>query len=122
MSGTAKTMQLLDNPQENKLTKRVFAMAGSNFIKRVTKFGSLLAVVLVFCAPLASHAQVDKVTTFKDDSGWKLQVNGEDYYMKGVVWGYTPRGQNYAYNLFGQSDDFIRKVLDYEFGLMEKWA
>ena len=94
MNGTAKTMQLLDNPQENKLTKRVFAMAGSNFIKRVTKFGSLLAAVLVFCAPLASHAQVDKVTTFKDDSGWKLQVNGEDYYMKGVVWGYTPRGQN----------------------------
>ena len=89
-------------------------------MKSVTKFGSTLAVMLVFCAPLVSHAQVDKVTTFKDDSGWKLQVNGEDYYMKGVVWGYTPRGQNYTYNLFGQSDDFIRKVLDYEFGLMAK--
>jgi len=95
-------------------------MAGSNFIKRMTKFGSLLAVMLVFFAPLVSHAQVDRVTTLKNESGWKLQVNGEDYYMKGVVWGYTPRGQNYTYNLFGQSDDQIRKILDYDFGLMAK--
>ena len=95
-------------------------MAGSNIIKRVTKFGSLLAVMLVFCVPLVSHAQVDKVTTVKGEDGWKLQVNGEDYYVKGVVWGYTPRGQNYTYNLFGQSDDQIRKILDYDFGLMAK--
>jgi hypothetical protein len=84
------------------------------------KVCSILAVMLVFCAPLASHAQVDKVTTYKDANGWKLQVNGEDYFIKGVVWGYTPRGQNYTYNLFGQSDDQIRKILDYDFGLMAK--
>jgi hypothetical protein len=113
-------MQLLDNPQEIKLKKRVFAMAGSNFIKRMTRFGSLLAVMLVFCVPLAAHAQVNKVTTVKGEDGWKLQVDGEDYYVKGVVWGYTPRGQNYTYNLFGQSDDQIRKILDYDFGLMAK--
>ena len=95
-------------------------MAGSSFFNRMTKIGSALAVVLVLCVPLVSHAQVDKVTTYKDVNGWKLQVNGEDYYIKGVVWGYTPRGQNYTYNLFGQSDDQIRKILDYEFGLMAK--
>ena len=95
-------------------------MAGSNFIKRMTKFGSVLAVLLVFCAPLASHAQVDKVDVVKGADGWKLLVNGEDYYVKGVVWGYTPRGQNYTYNLFGQSDEQIRKILDYDFGLMAK--
>ena len=94
-------------------------MAGLSFLKSMTKVCSTLAVILVFCMPLVSHAQVDKVTTYKDADGWKLQVNGSDYYMKGVVWGYTPRGQNYNYNLFGQSDDFIRKVLDYEFGLMK---
>ena len=94
-------------------------MAGSSFFKSMKKVCSTLAVVLVFCVPLVSHAQVDKVTTYKDENGWKLQVNGEDYYIKGVVWGYTPRGQNYTYNLFGQSDDFIRKVLDYDFGLMK---
>ncbi len=95
-------------------------MAGLSFFKSMTKVCSTLAVILVFCMPLVSHAQVDKVTTYKDENGWKLQVNGEDYYMKGVVWGYTPRGQNYTYNLFGQSDDSIRKILDYEFGLMAK--
>ena len=63
-----------------------------------------------FRLPLAGRiAQVDKVTTYKDEHGWKLLVNGEDYYIKGVVWSYSPRGQNYSYNLFGQSDDFIRK-------------
>jgi beta-galactosidase/beta-glucuronidase len=59
------------------------------------------------------------VTTYKDDNGWKLQVNGQDHYIKGVVWGYSPKGQNYSYNLWGESDDFISKVLDYEFTLMK---
>ena len=36
------------------------------------------------------------------------------------MWGYSPRNQNYTYNLWGESDDFIRKVLDYDFGLMRK--
>ncbi|MEL7536458.1 MAG: hypothetical protein AAFX44_10515 [Pseudomonadota bacterium] len=79
----------------------------------------LLAVALFVCAPLVVQAQVDKVTAYKDENGWKLQVNGEDYYVKGMVWSYSPRGQNYSYNLFGQSDDYIRKVLDYDFGLMK---
>ncbi|MBT8100655.1 MAG: hypothetical protein KJO82_12940, partial [Gammaproteobacteria bacterium] len=82
------------------------------------KYGSTLAVLLLLCVPLVSHAQVNKVTLNKDATGWKLKVDGEDFFIKGVVWGYTPRGQNYSYNLFGQSDDYIRKVLDYEFGLM----
>ena len=67
-----------------------------------------------------SVAQASDVTTaYKDENGWKLQVNGDDYYIKGVVWGYSPRGQNYSYNLWGESDDFIRKVLDYEFSLLK---
>ena len=93
-------------------------MAGLSFFKRMMKLGSLLAVMLVLSAPLVSHAQVNKVEVVKSDDGWRLQVDGEDFYIKGVVWGYTPRGQNYTYNLFGQSDDQIRKILDYEFGLM----
>ena len=83
-------------------------MTKTSFFKRLTKFGSLLAVILVFCTPLASHAQVNKVEVVKGSDGWRLQVDGEDFYVKGVVWGYTPRGQNYTYNLFGQSDDQIR--------------
>ncbi|MEO0973907.1 MAG: hypothetical protein AAFX85_12515, partial [Pseudomonadota bacterium] len=63
----------------------------------------LLSLLLAFCAPLQlAHAQADRVETVKDSQGWKLKVNGSDYYIKGVVWGYSPRGQNYTYNLWGQ--------------------
>ncbi|MDH3510525.1 MAG: hypothetical protein OER85_06660 [Gammaproteobacteria bacterium] len=76
--------------------------------------------ILILCAALIVQAHADDiVTTYKDENGWKLQVNGEDFYVKGVVWGYSPRDENYNYNLWGKSDDFIRKVLDYEFGLMK---
>ena len=95
-------------------------MAGLSFLKSMRKVFGLGAVMLVFCAPFIGQAQAaDVVTTKKTEDGWTLQVNGEDFYVKGVVWGYSPRGANYAYNLWGESDEFIRKVLDYEFGLMK---
>ena len=61
----------------------------------------------------------DKVTTFKDSNGWKLQVNGKDFYVKGVVWGYSPKNENYSYNLWGKPEDFIKKVIDKEFSMMK---
>ena len=77
-------------------------------------------MILAFYAPFVSQAlAADVVTTYKDENGWKLQVNGSDYYIKGVVWGYTPRNENYTYNLWKEPDDFVRKVLDYEFGMMK---
>ncbi len=95
-------------------------MSSLNFLRCVSNYSRILTVSLIACASLASQAYAaDIVTTSKDDSGWKIQVNGDDYYIKGVVWGYTPRGENYTYNLWGNSDDFIRKVLDYDFGLMK---
>ncbi len=84
----------------------------------IRKFASALALFLVFSISAASPAP-DKVTTFNDEDGWKLQLNGEDYYIKGVVWGYTPKNENYSYNLWGHSEDFIRKVIDYDFAMMK---
>lgn len=95
-------------------------MAKSSFSKSMAVIGSLLAAVLIFAVPDVTHAQANKVETYKDGNGWKLKVDGEDFYVKGVVWGYSPRGQNYSYGLFNESDDFIRKVLDYDFGLMKR--
>ncbi len=90
------------------------------FFRGMNNVRRRLAVILLLSASLMAPAHAaDKVTTYKDERGWKLQVNGSDYYVKGMVWGYTPRGENYNYNLFGKSDDFIRKVLDYDFGLMK---
>ncbi|MEL7022701.1 MAG: hypothetical protein AAGL69_03075 [Pseudomonadota bacterium] len=76
--------------------------------------------VTMLLSLFATAQAADVVTTVKDDDGWRLLVNGEDYYVKGVVWGYTPRGENYTYNLWGKGDDHIRKVLDYDFGLMKE--
>ncbi len=93
-------------------------MSDLNVVNGMKKVCGLLALVMVGFAAITAQAQVDKVTTYKDEQGWKLQVNGEDFYVKGMVWGYTPRNQNYTYNLWGHSDEHIRKVLDYDFGLM----
>ena len=55
-------------------------MTGPGFFKSVKSAGALLAVLLVFCGPLAVQANAaDVVTTYKDEQGWKLKVNGELY-------------------------------------------
>ncbi len=76
-------------------------------------------LVLLFSMSTAQAAP-DKVTTYQDAKGWKLKVNGKDLYVKGYVWGYSPKNQNYSYNLWGQNDEFIKKVLEQDFGLMQK--
>ncbi|HSG98257.1 MAG TPA: hypothetical protein VLA11_09725 [Woeseiaceae bacterium] len=78
------------------------------------------ALVLCFLAAGCSRAPEEGVTTLhNDDDGWKLQVDGDDYFIKGVVWEYTPRGEGANYDLWSKPDDFIRKVLDYEFSLLQ---
>jgi len=95
-------------------------MAEINFFRCTKKVCGILIAIVALYAPLMSQAQAaDVVTTYKDENGWKLKVNGNDFYIKGVVWGYSPRNQNYTYNLWGESDEFIRNVLDYDFGLMK---
>jgi len=83
-------------------------------------FSIVFTVLLFFTMSGGLQAQTaDTVTTYKDENGWKLQVNGEDFYVKGIVWGYSPRGKNYSYNLWGESDEFIKKVLEQDFTLLK---
>ena len=91
-------------------------MSGVSFFRGVTSACAMLLVSIT----LAGQAFAgDVVQTVKTAEGWTLKVNGKDFFVKGVVWGYTPRDENYNYNLWGQPEDFIKKVLDYEFGLMQ---
>ncbi len=60
----------------------------------------------------------EAVRVVKDDSGMRLQVAGRDFLVRGVNWDYCPIGQNYAYNLWAQPDDFITAALDREMGLL----
>lgn len=64
------------------------------------------------------RAQPNEVVVFHDDQGWKLQVDGRDFMVFGMNWGYIPIGQNYSYSLWDQSDAFIMQVLDNEMALM----
>ena len=93
--------------------------------KRLTKlkkvFLSFSLVMLVMPVMFAAgNNGKDIVRAVSDKNGWKLNVNGKDYFVKGVVWEYTPVGENYAYNLFAQGDTIIRKVIDHDFSLMKK--
>lgn len=92
-------------------------MTGFDLAKKA--FPLIRIVALMLCV-LAVSSLSAKVQAVQDDGGWKLKVNGEDYFVKGIVWGYTPTGENYAYNLWANSDAQIRKVLDYECGLWKK--
>ena len=51
-------------------------MAKSSFSNSLAVIGSLLAAVLILATPDVSHAQANKVETYKDEQGWKLKVDG----------------------------------------------
>ena len=51
-------------------------MAGSSFLRTIRQAGGMLVVALALAVPLAAQAQADRVTTVKDERGWRLQVNG----------------------------------------------
>jgi beta-galactosidase len=61
---------------------------------------------------------VSTVRVHRDERGFKLQVDGRDFPIHGMNWGYTPIGENYRYSLWNQTDDFIRAVLAREMTLL----
>jgi len=90
-----------------------------NFAVQTRRIFIITAAILFFVFTATYALTPDKVTTYQDENGWKLKVNGEDYFVKGIVWGYTPIGENYAFNLWANTDEQIQKVLDYECKLMK---
>ncbi len=91
----------------------------SNFsFSKLSVFFTVLLCLFLSGTSFAQSPQ--KVTTHQDAKGWKLKVDGKDFYIKGMVWGYTPRDENYTFNLWGKPEAEIRQVLDYDFGLMKK--
>ena len=89
-------------------------------LKTISRLSKTIALaILLGTAMLGQAHAADQVEAVKGVDGWKLQVNGNDFYVKGIVWGYTPRNENYTFNLWGKSDKHVRDVLDYEFGLMK---
>ena len=92
-------------------------MTGFDLVNKARPWNRVIVLAMILLAYVALNGEV---AMQQDANGWKLKVNGEDFFVKGVVWGYTPIGENYSYNLWANSDEHIRKVLDYECGLMKK--
>jgi hypothetical protein len=76
------------------------------------------APVLRPTAGPASAVGTAVVRVHRDERGFKLQVDGRDFPIHGMNWGYTPIGENYRYSLWNQNDDFIRAVLAREMTLL----
>ena len=94
-------------------------MAKLKHVAPVRAFKVVLTTMLLILISTSVWSQsADIVTTYKDENGWKLQVNGKDFFVKGVVWGYAPPGTNYSYSIWNQSEDIIKQVVDKEFSLM----
>jgi len=78
-----------------------------------------LLATLLFLSASILFSQSDKVSIVKNDSGMKLVVNGEDFMINGMNWGYVPIGTNYSYNLWAQPEDLIKSAIDTEMSLLK---
>jgi len=64
-------------------------------------------------------AQVETVRVHSDAKGYKLSVEGKDFLIRGMNWGYVPVGTNYSYDLWSKPTDFIETVLHREMKLLK---
>ena len=103
-------------------------MSAARKLKCVVPLVAACAAVLLIVAPAVSRAQTDTTGTAEVvrvvsvATGQRLQVGGRDFMVKGMNWDYTPIGQNYAYDLWQQSDDMIIAALDREMSLLALMA
>ncbi len=70
-------------------------------------------------APAGSAATPSTVRVVADEAGAKLQVDGRDFMVFGMNWGYMPIGENYLYSLWSQPDDVIVEALSREMPLLQ---
>jgi hypothetical protein len=87
------------------------------------KIAAAMVLVLVLATAFYSTevwAQDDgpSIRVVKDASGSRLHVDGEEFMVFGMNWGYIPIGENYLYDLWAQPDDFIETVLAREMPLL----
>lgn len=82
-----------------------------------------MTMMLALAATLAGAPSEDgpqKVEVYRDERGFKLQVDGEDTMVFGMNWDYFPVGTNYNFNFWGQPEPYIREALKREMTLMKE--
>lgn len=78
-----------------------------------------VGVALVAAAPRAVEAAPNHVTVLADDSGYKLQIDGQDTFITGMNWGVVPIGENYSYNFWSEPDAYIERRLREEMKMLQ---
>lgn len=81
-----------------------------------TIYTSIISIFIVS----VGFSQNLNVSILKDTSGQKLIVDGKPFVINGMNWDYVPIGENYSYNLWSNTDDFIKEALDSEMELLKE--
>ena len=63
----------------------------------------------------ATHAKPE-IKVVYDQTGSRLQVDGEDFFVFGMNWGYMPIGENYSYAFWDKPDEFIEAFIEWARG------
>ncbi len=84
--------------------------------RRALPWVLVLSFLLLASAAAAVAPDVEIVT---DGSGSRLQVDGRDFMVFGMNWGYMPIGQNYSYAFWSQPDEMIKAALAKEMPLLQ---
>ena len=79
----------------------------------------VVATALLLTGARDASAQSNSIRVVSDGSGSRLQVDGQDFMVRGVNWDYFPVGENYAYSLWAQPDDLIQAAIDREMSLLK---
>jgi hypothetical protein len=111
-------MHPLRLPKENS----VHSILNGN--RRRSRLGVLywtLVLVLLSTAVAAESKSgaMPTIGVVTDDSGSRLQVDGRDFMVFGMNWGYMPIGQNYTYSLWTKPDEIIETALAREMPLLQ---
>lgn len=77
-----------------------------------------LTLLLAFFVFSGSIAEAQIKTNFTKSEGWKITVNDNPIFIKGINWDYFPIGTNYEYSLWNQADPVIVQVLEDEMSLL----
>lgn len=78
-----------------------------------------ILTVLLFSSINAFGSDNEVIIKKDANGGYRVQCNKKDFFINGMNWDYFPVGTNYTYNLWKQSEDYIKNVLDYEMGMLK---
>ncbi|MCB9647833.1 MAG: hypothetical protein H6730_14685 [Deltaproteobacteria bacterium] len=90
---------------------------GETVTASVATTASVAAAPVVAPPPVAPGPPGVRIV--HDAAGYKLQVEGRDFMVFGMNWGYMPIGQNYSYDFWAKPDDFIEAALEPEMTLLK---